>query len=111
MGYFEKAITIKKNSNKFLDFDFSNGSFITQGSQLSYSAASFGDHSKSIILMNKSILSFNKKDMIIIVEPKITLGELYNFLIQHDLYLPIQPGHPSISIGGCVAANVHGKNQ
>jgi decaprenylphospho-beta-D-ribofuranose 2-oxidase len=26
------------------------------------------------------------------------------------LYLPVHPGYPAITIGGCIAANVHGKN-
>jgi decaprenylphospho-beta-D-ribofuranose 2-oxidase len=38
------------------------------------------------------------------------LGELFNFLAARGLYLPVQPGHGALSIGGCIAADVHGKN-
>jgi len=27
------------------------------------------------------------------------------------LFVPIQPGHPKITVGGCIGADVHGKNQ
>ncbi len=40
----------------------------------------------------------------------MTLGELARLASAHGLYLAVQPGHPSITIGGCVAADAHGKN-
>lgn len=41
----------------------------------------------------------------------MTLGALYSHVIDKKLFLPTQPGHPSITVGGCIAADVHGKNQ
>jgi decaprenylphospho-beta-D-ribofuranose 2-oxidase len=56
------------------------------------------------------ILAFDPEENEVTVETGITLGELFCFSYTKGLFLPVQPGHPAITIGGCVAANVHGKN-
>lgn len=86
--------------------------FISRGAGLSYAAASFskGGTSLSHVHFNR-ILDFDSQTNIVEVEAGITLYELYLFLINRGLYLAIQPGHGAITIGGCIAANVHGKNQ
>lgn len=85
---------------------------ISRGAGLSYAAASFGTEVCSIDhkYFNR-ILAFNKEERWIEVEAGITLGQLYDFLIEHGLFLATQPGHPSITVGGSVAADIHGKNQ
>ena len=84
---------------------------IPRGSGNSYVEASFLESSTSIKTSNiNNIISFDKSKGIIELESGVTLGKLYNFLIKKNYYLPIQPGYPNISIGGCVAVNVHGKN-
>ena len=86
--------------------------YIAQGSGISYVPASFGRSSQVINLRSfDRILYFNKDEKIIVVEGGITIGKLYNFLTQHKLCLPVQPGHPQITIGGCIACNIFGKNQ
>jgi decaprenylphospho-beta-D-ribofuranose 2-oxidase len=84
---------------------------ISRGSGLSYAPASFLDRGTSI-----SHASFNRvtgldtENCFVEVEAGITLNALFSFLYSRGLYLPIQPGHGCITIGGCIAANVHGKN-
>ena len=39
------------------------------------------------------------------------MGDIYNYLLDHGRYLVTQPGYPSITTGGCIAVDVHGKNQ
>lgn len=90
----------------------SNSALISRGAGLSYSAASFGESVCSIDQAQfDRILSFNKEEKWIEVEAGISLGKLYDFLIEHDLFLATQPGHPRITVGGCVAPDIHGKNQ
>ncbi|HUC17974.1 MAG TPA: FAD-binding oxidoreductase [Acetobacteraceae bacterium] len=85
---------------------------IPRGAGLSYSAASFGADAVSVeIGAFDRILAFEPAVPIVEVEAGITLGALFRFLAAHRLYLPVQPGHGAISIGGCIAADVHGKNQ
>jgi decaprenylphospho-beta-D-ribofuranose 2-oxidase len=56
------------------------------------------------------VLRFAPETQHVTVEAGVSLGALYDFLLPKRLYLPIQPGHPQISVGACVACNVHGKN-
>jgi len=85
---------------------------ISRGAGLSLSAASFGTGTLSIS-HNKfnRILDFDSATGEVEVEAGIRLFSLHNFLVANGFFLPIQPGHGQISIGGCVAADIHGKNQ
>ncbi len=88
------------------------GPFIARGSGISYVAASFGEGVCSIGMKRfNRVLAFDPAAHRITVEAGMTLGDLQVFLLPNELHLPIQPGHPQITIGGCVACNVHGKNQ
>lgn len=85
---------------------------ISRGAGLSLSAASFETESLSVShdRFNR-ILDFDSVTGEVEVEAGIRLFSLHNFLAANGFFLPIQPGHGQISIGGCVAADIHGKNQ
>lgn len=84
---------------------------IARGAGLSYSAASFARHVLSVSHESfDRVTDFNSSDNIVEVEAGISLYSLYRFLYSRQLYLPIQPGHGRITVGGCIAADVHGKN-
>lgn len=88
------------------------GRYIARGAGLSYSLASAGDEVWSIDMASfNRILSFDAALGIIEVEAGMSIGELNTFLIKHHWILPVLPGYPSITIGGCAAFNVHGKSQ
>lgn len=111
---FDGGISIISNSyrpDRFRFFDQQPRQFsIPRGAGLSYVAATFGEKVNTIDLRSfNRFLSFS--DPFLEVEAGATLGEVYRFLLAKRRYLPIQPGHPNITIGGCVAADVHGKNQ
>lgn len=84
---------------------------IARGSGLSYAAAAFVAGG-TIVDMRQfdRILSYDEDTGGVEVEAGITLGALYDFLIARNRYLAVQPGYAGISVGGCVAADVHGKN-
>jgi decaprenylphospho-beta-D-ribofuranose 2-oxidase len=85
---------------------------IARGAGLSYAAASFGTSSVSVEMTSfDRILRFSAKERIVEVEAGMRIGNLFNFLALHGLYLAVQPGHGALSVGGCIAADVHGKNQ
>ena len=84
---------------------------IPRGSGISYVAASYGDDVVSLSMKHfKRILDFSVEKRTVTVEAGIMIGELQDFLLPHRLMLPVLPGHPQISVGGCIACNVHGKN-
>ncbi len=84
---------------------------ISRGSGLNYSMAS-GSHGGRSVLSEKfnRFLHFDQERKLVRVEPGVTLGELYNFSILHDLLPPVLAGYPDITVGGAVAMNIHGKN-
>lgn len=88
-----------------------DGFQIPRGSGLSYVPASFGHDVlvRDLSFFNR-ILEFDTRQKTIVVEPGITLKELLGFVSKEKLYFPVLPGYPDISVGGCVAANAHGKN-
>ena len=97
---------------RFWDLHPTDSYSIPRGAGLSYAAASFSafavttEHAR----FNR-ILGFDAKEGTLEVEAGITLGEIHEFLFSKRLCLFVQPGHPKITVGGCAAADVHGKNQ
>jgi decaprenylphospho-beta-D-ribofuranose 2-oxidase len=88
------------------------GPFATRGAGLSYCLASAGDGVTSIATRSfNRFLSFDADRLRVAVEPGVTVGELVRFAVGHGAWFPVLPGHPAITVGGCVAFNVHGKSQ
>ncbi|MBK7960880.1 MAG: FAD-binding oxidoreductase [Bdellovibrionales bacterium] len=86
--------------------------YAPQGAGLSYVAASFGTGISTLKKpLNTGIISFDNSMGTIELQSGCTLGQVYDFLVASDWMLPIQPGHPAVTIGGCIAVDVHGKNQ
>ena len=84
---------------------------IAAGAGLSYVGASFGAGVLAISMQKfDRILAFSPEAQTIEVEAGIAIGALADFLAGHRLMLRVQPGYPDITVGGCIAANVHGKN-
>jgi len=84
---------------------------ISRGGGYSYAASSFGDKILTQEMTSfDRILQFNEKEKTVVVEAGITLKKLLKWSFEKKLFLKIQPGHPDITIAGCVASNVHGKN-
>lgn len=111
-SYGSYSRSTKPEKFKDLESIFSNNKkFIPRGSGLSYSALSFKDDSLSI---NSSyfnrFISINKTHHTVKVESGVKIIDLINFLDSYGYSFPIIPGHPSITIGACVATDVHGKN-
>jgi len=85
---------------------------IPRGAGLSYCTASSGDGITSIDMTKfNRIIEFNDQRGIIKVEAGIKIGDLIQFIIHKGWNLTVIPGYPSITVGGCVAFNVHGKSQ
>jgi decaprenylphospho-beta-D-ribofuranose 2-oxidase len=85
---------------------------IARGAGLSYCAASMGPGSVSIDMTRfNRIRSFDGETGDVVVEPGITIGALLEFLVSRNRYIPVLPGYPEITVGGCVGFDVHGKSQ
>jgi decaprenylphospho-beta-D-ribofuranose 2-oxidase len=88
------------------------GPLAVRGAGLSYCQASAGDGTTTVSTASfNRILAFDPVRRHLTVEPGVSVGELVRFAISRDSWFPVLPGHPAITVGGCVAFNVHGKSQ
>ena len=88
------------------------GPFAARGAGLSYCQASAGDGVTSISTRSfNRFRAFDGERLRLTVEPGVTVGELVRFAVGRGAWFPVLPGHPAITVGGCVAFNVHGKSQ
>lgn len=83
---------------------------IAKGSGLSYSQCYLNDTGKVVHIQNKKLIQLDLKRQLIEVEAGMTFGDLHNILTNNNLFFPIMPGYPEITVGGGVASNCHGKN-
>jgi len=84
---------------------------ITRGGGVSYVAASFGNDATTLDMRAfDRLLAFDDRAGVLCVEAGASIGDVQRFLLPHGWYLPVAPGHPRATIGGCIAADVHGKN-
>jgi decaprenylphospho-beta-D-ribofuranose 2-oxidase len=83
--------------------------FITRGSGLSYGDASLAPVILSTLKFNK-ILEFDRENGYIRCESGVTLDDLLKVIVPAGWFLPVVPGTKYITVGGAVAADVHGKN-
>jgi decaprenylphospho-beta-D-ribofuranose 2-oxidase len=99
--------------DRYRFWDISSGQAgISRGAGFSYSPASFSKSLPSVehCRFNR-LLAFDSDRKILEVETGATLEQIYRFAERHGLFLSVQPGHPKITVGGCIGADVHGKNQ
>ena len=84
---------------------------IARGGGYSYSASSFGENSlvQDMTRFNRFI-DFNPDTLTLKLEVGVRLIELMQWALPRQLHFPVLPGYHLITVGGCVAADVHGKN-
>lgn len=61
------------------------------------------------IRLNRFI-SFDKNSGILTAEAGTTLLEILNLIVPQGWFLPVVPGTQLVTLGGCVANDIHGKN-
>jgi len=92
--------------------DLSSPGAISRGAGLNYCIASAAKDGRSVLSEQfNRFLAFDEATNIVRVEPGVNLGDLLAFASARNLLPPVIPGYPTITVGGAVAMNVHGKNQ
>jgi decaprenylphospho-beta-D-ribofuranose 2-oxidase len=85
---------------------------IPRGAGLSYCNASAGIGVRSVSSLRfDRILDWDEESGRVVVEPGLRVGDLLEFASARRWLPAVLPGHPMISVGGCVGFNVHGKSQ
>jgi decaprenylphospho-beta-D-ribofuranose 2-oxidase len=85
---------------------------IARGAGMSYCNATSVDGGLTLDMgsFNK-VIEFDKENGYINAEAGICIGELNNRVIADGWQMPVLPGYPMITVGGCIGFNVHGKAQ
>lgn len=56
------------------------------------------------------ILGWQPENGRITVEPGVTLGQLWEYVLEDGWWIPVATGTMKTTVGGCAAMNTHGKN-
>jgi decaprenylphospho-beta-D-ribofuranose 2-oxidase len=86
-------------------------SYISRGLGRSYGDAALNDHAGVIwhILLNR-FLSFDSSSGVLECEGGVGLAEIIQYFLPRGWFLPVTPGTKFVTVGGAIAADVHGKN-
>ena len=79
------------------------------GSARSYGDACIFENLVSTLRLNH-LLEFDEKTGLLRVEAGATLDRILRFAVPRGWFLPVTPGTKFPTLGGCIAADVHGKN-
>ena len=91
-------------------FNMQNPS-IARGLGGSYGDAALNETGQVVLLkyLNR-FLEFDRARGILTAEAGVSLLEILKLILPSDWFLPVSPGTQYVTLGGCVAADVHGKN-
>ena len=84
-------------------------SVLPQGSCRSYGDACLHNRVVSTLPL-KHLLAFDPEQGLLRAEAGITIEELIRFAVPRGFFPPVTPGTKFPTLGGCIAADVHGKN-
>ena len=82
---------------------------IARGNGRSYGDSSLGDNIFSTLRLNK-FLAFNQENGTIECQSGVLLADIISVVVPTGFFLPVTPGTKFITVGGAIAADVHGKN-
>ena len=96
---------------RYADLHSDASSVIARGQGRSYGDAALNE-SRRVLLTERvnRLLEFDSGKGILRAEAGATLAELLDVIVPKGWFLPVTPGTKFVSLGGCVAADVHGKN-
>ena len=83
---------------------------IARGLGRSYGNSSIQPNSTIITTKLNKVINLDYKKGILLAEAGISVLEIIEKIIPHGWFLPVTPGSKYISLGGMIAADVHGKN-
>lgn len=97
-----------KSEPECLDY-IKKKSFIPRGSGRSYGDSANADNVLQSSYINQ-IIKFDKINGVIICQSGVTFRDLISIIVPEGWFFPVTPGTSNLTVGGAVAADVHGKN-
>jgi decaprenylphospho-beta-D-ribofuranose 2-oxidase len=96
---------------RYADLQPATESVIARGQGRSYGDAALNENGRVILTERiNRMLSLDIKLGILKAEAGVTLAEILPVIVKQGWFLPATPGTKFVSLGGCVASDVHGKN-
>jgi decaprenylphospho-beta-D-ribofuranose 2-oxidase len=91
--------------------DLGAGPVLPRGRGRAYGDAALSSHG-TVVLTERldRFLALDEEKGLLTVEAGATVTEVLEVVVPRGWFLPVSPGTGEASIGGCVAADVHGKN-
>ncbi len=84
---------------------------VARGQGRSYGDAALNENRRVLLTERVNrLLDFDTEKGILRAEAGVTLAEILDVIVPKGWFLPVTPGTKFVSLGGCVAADVHGKN-
>jgi len=110
-GRYPKETCHLVRPEKYKDLHDYGESSIARGQGRSYGDASL-NKDNAVILTERlnRFLAFDQDRGILTCEAGVTLKEILDVIVPAQWFLPVTPGTQYASLGGCLAADVHGKN-
>jgi decaprenylphospho-beta-D-ribofuranose 2-oxidase len=96
---------------RYADLRSDAGSVIARGQGRSYGDAALNENGRVLLTERVNrLLEFDAANGILCAEAGTTLAEILDLIVPVGWFLPVSPGTKFVSLGGCVAADIHGKN-
>jgi FAD/FMN-containing dehydrogenase len=96
---------------RYADLRPTTDTLIARGQGRSYGDASLNENGRVILTERiDRMLELDVKQGILKAEAGVTLADILPVIVKQGWFLPVTPGTKFVSLGGCVAADVHGKN-
>lgn len=110
-GNFPVAECLLTRPERFQQLKLSEPFSIARGLGRSYGDAALNSEG-AVIGMERlnRFLSFDESTGIVQLEAGVSLEEILDVFVPKGWFLPVTPGTKFVTVGGCIASDVHGKN-
>lgn len=96
---------------RYADLRPDAASLIARGQGRSYGDAALNENGRVLLTERVNrLLDLDADSGILRAEAGVTLAEILEVIVPKGWFVPVTPGTKFVSLGGCVAADVHGKN-
>jgi FAD/FMN-containing dehydrogenase len=110
-GRYPVQICELERPERYTDLRPTTDTLIARGQGRSYGDAALNENGRVVLTERiDRMLSLDTKLGILQAEAGVTLAEILPVIVKQGWFLPVTPGTKFVSLGGCVAADVHGKN-
>src|SRR5262245_34042478 len=105
----EADVVEPSDPNEIRKFISGHKNVIARGNGRCYGDSSLGENIVSTLNLDR-ILSFDEEIGTLECESGVLLSDILNVIVPGKYFLPVTPGTKFITVGGAIAADVHGKN-